>query len=91
MSGYKHFIFSPNAALSGIRQDDVLPPLPPERRTEQAGQRSVSIIFISLKSSYSSVMKHFLKLITVNVTFFSLLCSEEAEEYKRKLIQVRKV
>lgn len=38
--------------LSGIRQDDVLPPLPLERNTEEAGQ------------------------------------SEEAEEYKRKLIQV---
>ncbi|KAJ7373481.1 hypothetical protein OS493_011075 [Desmophyllum pertusum] len=38
--------------LSGIRQDDILPPLPPERSTEQARQ------------------------------------SEEAEEYKRKLIQV---
>lgn len=28
--------------LSGIRQDDILPPLPPERSTEQAWQRSVS-------------------------------------------------
>ena len=35
--------------LSGIRQDEILPPLPPEQATEQARLRSVKLSFLLLQ------------------------------------------
>ena len=75
------------AVLSGIRQEEILPPLPPEQATEHARQvfnlfAIFNTVAINLVPKEQSLTKHHC---------FILNCSEEAEEYKRKLIQVKMV
>ena len=52
-------------ALSGIRQDDVLPPLPPERFTEHLQQRFV--FFSSLREVHLVETKQSMKRIDKNL------------------------
>ena len=75
------------AVLSGIRQEEILPPLPPEQVTLQARQvfnlfAVFNMVAINLVVKEQSSTKH-------DCFFFNR--SEEAEEYKRKLIQVQMV